>query len=169
MGPACEIFPQTFNPPCCSSMQCNSSIWVHASRYIYRSLSCRIRISCYVFPLNGETKDPKCFPSPSPSFSALRKIRIAPLPCNTSCWKMQWTLHCALFTLSSWAPHTEGWEACALGASSLIKQLVKQSATTGEALCLALIKVLWDHLFKTSNLRFGYQILLNRQQSSKAL
>ena len=62
-----------------------------------------------------------------------------------------------------------GGLTCALGASSLIKQLEKQSASTGGVLCLALIKVLWDHLFKTSNLRFGYQILSNSQQSSKAL
>ena len=61
---------------------------------------------------------------------------------------------CALFTLSSYAPHMEGQEACcALGASSLIKQLEKQSASTGGALCLALIKVICDHLFKISNLR----------------
>ena len=150
-------------------LQCNSSIWVHASRYIYRSLSRGIRISCYVFPLNGETKDPKCFPSPSPSFSALRKIKIAPLPCNTSCWKMQWKVVLCSLCPAELLILRAGRLGCALGASSLIKQLEKQSASTGGALCLALIKVLWDHLFKTSNLRFGYQILLNRQQSSKAL
>ena len=135
-------------------LQCNSRIWVHASRYIFRSLSCRIRISCYAFPLNGETKDPKCFPPPSPSFSALRKTKVAPLPYNTSCWNMQWRVELCLLCpalLLIWKARRLG---CALGASSLINQLEKQSASTGWALCLALIKVLWDHLFKINNLRF---------------
>ena len=107
----------------------------------------------------------KCILSPSSPFSALRKTKLARSPIQHELLEYamkSW----ALFTLSNSAPHMEGQEACALGASSLIKQLEKQSASTSRALCFALIKVIWDHLFKISNLRFGYYFLKNSQQSS---